>query len=105
MSARTTPAKTLKAKTSVLHLTLHREFFDAMAEGKKNTEYRADTPYWRARLVGRNYSEIVFRNGYATLAPVMRVQCLRIRKDRPHQFAIRLGGILELKNYRKPTSL
>jgi len=51
-------------------------FFDAIAEGRKKTEYREDTNHWRSRLVGRNYTEIVFRNGYATHASVMRVQCL-----------------------------
>ena len=80
-------------------MTLHREFFDAIAEGRKNTEYRDDTAYWRSRLVDRDYSEIVFRNGYAAEAPLMRVQCLGIRKDRPDRFAIRLGKILEVKNY------
>jgi hypothetical protein len=61
-----------QASRPVLHLTLHREFFDAIAEGSKKTEYRDNTPYWRPRLVGREYAEIVFRNGYATRAPLMR---------------------------------
>ena len=47
-------------------------FFDAIAEGRKKTEYRDDTAHWRARLVDRTYSEIVFRNGYAAAAPLMR---------------------------------
>jgi hypothetical protein len=89
------------ASRPVLHLNLHREFFDAIAEGKKKTEYRDNTPYWRSRLVGREYTEIVFRNGYATRAPLMRVEFLGIRKDGPNRFAIRLGKILEMKNYRQ----
>jgi hypothetical protein len=91
-----TRRKGSKTKSAVLHLTLHREFFDAIADGKKKTEYRADTPFWRVRLVGRNYSEIVLRNGYATLAPLLRVQCLGISKDQPDRFAIRLGKISEV---------
>ena len=98
MKARATKKK---ATGSFLHLTLHREFFDAIAEGKKKTEYRDDTAYWRARLAGRTYSEIVFRNGYAAAAPLMRVQCLGIREDRPDRFAISLGRILEVKNYEQ----
>jgi len=98
---RKAPVKGGGSRSSVLHLTLYREFFDAIAEGRKKTEYRDDTAYWRSRLVGRNYAEIVFRNGYATRAPLMRVQCLGIRKDKPDRFAIRLGRILELKNYRQ----
>jgi hypothetical protein len=90
-----------QASRPVLHLTLHREFFDAIAEGSKKTEYRDNTPYWRSRLADREYAEIVFRNGYATRAPLMRVQLLGIRKDKPDRFAIRLGKILETKNYRQ----
>ena len=94
------PTQRPKAKRAVLHLTLHREFFDLIAEGRKKTEYREDKPYWRSRLVGREYGEIVFRNGYLPRAPLMRVQCVSIRKDRPGRFAIRLGKILEVKNYK-----
>ena len=87
-------------KPSVLHLTLHRKWFDDIAAGKKKTEYRDNTPFWRTRLVSRNYDEIHFRNGYATRAPFMRVECLGIRKDGRKRFAIRLGKILETRNYR-----
>ena len=52
--------KSKKSSRLVLYLTLHRVFFDAIAEGRKKTEYREDTNYWRSRLVGRNYTEIVF---------------------------------------------
>ncbi len=83
----------------VLRLTLHREFFDAIAAGRKKTEYREDKPYWRARLIDREYDAVVFRNGYASNAPLMRVECLAIGKDRQGRFAIRLGKILEIKNY------
>jgi hypothetical protein len=85
----------------VLRLTLHREFFDKIAAGGKKTEWRDNTSYWRSRLVGREYAEVIFRNGYSTRAPLMRVQCLGIRKDKSGQFAIRLGTILEVKNYRQ----
>jgi hypothetical protein len=89
-----------KAKRLILHLTLHREYFDAIASGEKKTEYRNNTAYWRSRLVDRAYREIHFRNGYATGAPFMRVECRGIRKDTPKRFAIRLGKILQIRNYR-----
>ncbi len=91
--------KSKKSSRLVLYLTLHRVFFDAIAEGRKKTEYREDTNYWRSRLVGRNYTEVVFRNGYATHAPVLRVQCLGVRREKTSRFAIRLGKIMEVKNY------
>lgn len=88
-----------KAREAVaLHLTLHRRWFDAIALGRKKTEYREDTAYWRARLLGRSYDEVHFRNCYATRAPFMRVQCLGIRKRRTG-FAIRLGEVLQIRNY------
>ena len=100
-------AGSLTRTTPCFYLTLHREFFEAIAAGTKKTEYREDKPFWRSRLDGRVYSEVVFRNGYAVNAPFMRVQCLRIRKDDQGRFAIALGRILEIKNYprklrRKP---
>lgn len=91
--------KSMKSDRLVLYLTLHRVFFDAIAEGRKKTEYREDTYFWRSRLIGRNYAEIVFRNGYATDAPVMRVQWLGLRREKTGRFAIRLGKVLEVKNY------
>ena len=97
---RSASSQRTKASRNVLHLTVHREFFDAIAEGGKRTEYWEDKAFWRSRLVGRKYVEIVFRNGYAVRAPLMRVQCLGIRKDRRDRFAIRLGKILEVKNHR-----
>jgi hypothetical protein len=31
----------------LLHLNLHREFFDAIARKQKRIEYRKQSPYWR----------------------------------------------------------
>jgi hypothetical protein len=97
---RKTPIPEAKANRHVLNLTLHREFFDAIAEGSKKREYREDKPYWRTRLVGRHYTEIRFRNGYLPGAPLMRVKCLGISK-RAGRFVISLGNIVELKNYER----
>jgi hypothetical protein len=48
----------------VLHLSLHRVFFANIVAGKKRTEYRRRTPYWRKRLEGKKFEAILFRNGY-----------------------------------------
>ena len=53
----------------VLSLNLIREYFDAIANGTKKTEFRGYKPYWRTRLEGREYDEIHFRNGYSAKAP------------------------------------
>jgi hypothetical protein len=55
--------------TTILHLTLHRQFFAEIASGKKRTEYRKAEAYWRERLEDRNYDIVIFRNGHAPNAP------------------------------------
>ena len=56
-----------KTRRPVLHLALHREFFDAIAEGRKKTEYREDKAYWRADWWGgsmrKSYFEMATRHG------------------------------------------
>lgn len=87
----------------ILHLNLHREFFAQIAAGTKRTEYRRRTPYWRCRLEGHNHDVIRFRNGYATKAPEMQVEFLgvrRIRKWGKPYYAIRLGRILKIKQWK-----
>jgi len=88
---------------AILHLNLHREFFAQIAAGTKRIEYRERTPFWKTRLEGRTYDVIRFRNGYATRAPEMDVEFLRIRrilKAKSPYYAIRLGKILRLKRWK-----
>jgi hypothetical protein len=88
----------------VLSLNLMREYFDAIADGTKKTEFREYKAYWRTRLEGRDYDEIHFRNGYSAKAPFMRVQFRGARKrktTRGMEFAIAIGKIMELKYYKK----
>ena len=42
----------------ILHLNLHREFFDAIARKRKRIEYRKQSPYWRKRLEDRHYDAL-----------------------------------------------
>ena len=85
----------------ILHLTLFRRWFDEIAAGTKCTEYRAKTDFWTRRLIGREYDEVHFRNGYARNAPFMRVEFLGVgdaQWDGEECFGIRLGKILEIRN-------
>lgn len=96
--------KTARPGKRVLSLTLMREYFDAIAEGTKRFEYRECKPYWTVKLEGRDYDEVHFRNGYMTKAPFMRVRFKRVQKRKRNGeivFAIALGKILELKNYKR----
>jgi len=92
----------MESKT-ILHLNLHREYFAAIVAGTKRIEYRDRTPYWQHRLEGRRYDVIQFRNGYATLAPIMVVEFRGLRRygrGRNGYYAIRLGRVLSLKRWR-----
>ena len=93
-------------KPATLHLILKLEYFAQIAAETKKYEYRDQTPYWRKRLEGRKYDVIHFRNGYATKAPVVVVEyrgLRRIGKGRGAYYAIRLGRILKMLRWNKPT--
>ncbi len=88
---------------AALHLTLHRCWFDSILRGEKIEEYREIKPHWTRLLLGREYSEIHFRNGYARNAPWMRVECLGLRIGEWREkavYIIRLGRILDSGNLR-----
>ncbi len=98
----------MKAKR-ILHLTLHRRWFDEIATGAKKHEYRRKTPYWDRRLCPngeiKEFDEIHFRNGYNLKAPWMRVEWCGLnyshRKD-ADLYAIVLGSVLEIKSWPGP---
>jgi len=65
----------------ILHLTLHRTWFDLIASGNKTMEYRQDTAYWHKRIFNddgwnRRFDEIHFRNGYGKHRPLMVTEFL-----------------------------
>lgn len=59
----------------VLHLTLHRKWFDLVATGLKTIEYRRACEHWRRIIFDKNgqpkkFDEIHFRNGYGAHRPL-----------------------------------
>lgn len=98
----------MQKNVEILHLTLIKKWFDLIAEGKKHTEYRKITEYWTKRLMMgfsyRKYKEVWFRNGYRKDSPFMRVEFIKTEKEDFEgelHYAIRLGKILEIKNWRE----
>ncbi|MFC1947246.1 ASCH domain-containing protein [Chloroflexota bacterium] len=79
-----------------LTLTLKRQYFNEIAAGTKKLEYRTIKPYWTQRLEGKEFDEVVFKNGYSKNAPTMRVEWLGMTKSDTH-YIIKLGKILELR--------
>ena len=47
-----------------LQLALKREYFEAIRDGKKLFEYRLYNDYWRKRIEGKDFDEIVLTLGY-----------------------------------------
>lgn len=69
----------------MLTLPIKKQWFDMIASGEKLEEYRADTPYYDARLAkftaaGTSWP-VIFRNGYSKASPL--ILCLvKPRKSR-----------------------
>ena len=56
----------------ILHLTLHRKWFDLIKSGEKTAVYIEDKPYWQKRLVnkdgiGKDFDIVRFRNRKETI--------------------------------------
>ncbi len=103
-SKRARPTRKAKARNAnaprILQLILRREFFDAIADGTRKTEYREHKPYWTKRLDGREYDEIHFRNGSSSAAPSMRAEFRGVTTEgrgASKRYAIALGHVLEIK--------
>ena len=79
----------------ILHLTLKKKWFDLIASGEKKHEYREDKPYWKTRLVGKEFDIIRFRNGYSKDSPVMDVEFRGICFTPAESFAPEHGEKLE----------
>jgi hypothetical protein len=67
-----------KAPRVVLQLNLHRQFFLAVLDGSKTTEYRQRTIYWHRRLKGSRFTHFCFRNGYSGDAPEVLMEFVSI---------------------------
>jgi ASC-1-like (ASCH) protein len=90
--------------SETLQLNLIREHFDAIAEGRKRVEYRQRSAFFRARLEGRKYDLIRFRNGYTADAPEMLVEFRGMRRygtGHNAYYAILLGRVLKVIRRRK----
>jgi hypothetical protein len=47
-----------------LQLALNSQYFEEIQSGAKTEEYRLCTEYWKKRLVGREYDQLIFTKGY-----------------------------------------
>ena len=95
----------------ILHMTLHKKWFQQIAEGIKIEEYREIKPYWTKRL-SKEYDAVLFKNGYRKHCPeiliefhgVMIKKILQPITNKPKTvYALKLGKIIELNNYERQT--
>nr|WP_321944697.1 ASCH domain-containing protein [Burkholderia cenocepacia] len=55
-----------------LTLALKGIYFDQIAAGTKDEEFRLVTPFWQKRLVNRTYDRIVLTRGYPKASDTSR---------------------------------
>lgn len=55
-----------------LYLPVKATYFDQIAAGTKSEEFRLTTPYWRKRLEGHVYDQIVLTKGYPAATDAAR---------------------------------
>lgn len=55
---------------TTLYIPIKGVYFDQIKAGEKLEEYRLVTPFWKSRLVGRQYDRIVLVRGYPKGGPV-----------------------------------
>ena len=82
----------------ILHLTLHKKWFDEILNGTKKIEYREIKPYWTKRLLDdekpKKFDIILFRNGYGKKSPQMKVEFLGVKVEN-NKYNILLGKVLK----------
>jgi len=93
----------------ILHLTLEKRYFDAIAMRRKTLEFREVKEHWIKRFFDKKgsvikFDEIHFRNGYRRDSPFMRVKWngWHIHKQgKVNFYALDVKTILEIKNWKK----
>ena len=77
--AETTPSRAVVVSDAcyagrVLRLTLKRKWFDMIASGRKQEEYRTPGKWILSRLQGKEYDVVEFKNGYGPNVPTVTVK-------------------------------
>ncbi len=84
-----------------LYLQLEKHWFDQILHGKKHSEYRAITPHYDKKLFAKEYTHILFLNGYSKDAPRMIVELKKITKnDYWKKYELHLGKVISSENIR-----
>jgi len=80
--------------TKTVHFILIREFYDQIKNGVKDTEYRDNTPYWRARILGANRA--IFHRGYSNVTMEWSIEYIKVPFEGSNQrIEVHLGERLD----------
>lgn len=89
----------VKMKKKVLTLTVSKQWFDMIADGKKDEEYREIKPYWVARLFQNNSNIVDVR--HLALALAGRTDLLKKYIDAQRIVLKQYTHVLFINGYRK----
>ena len=54
-------------------MTIKKQYFDEILSGKKKEEYRLVKPHWVNKLVGKEYTHIIFKTATAEMRPALKL--------------------------------
>jgi len=80
-----------------LTLTIKKKYFQAILDGTKTEEYRDKKKYYDTRFKNKEYTKVLFINGYTNHCPRLLVELKSIVKTST-MYILHLGGIIETKN-------
>lgn len=89
----------IRMEKKVLALTVSKQWFDMIADGKKDEEYREIKPYWVARLFHNNSNIVDARNLASALAG--RTDLLKKYIDAQRIVLKQYTHVLFINGYRK----
>lgn len=86
-----------EAKKKVLTLTVSKQWFDMIADGEKDEEYREIKPYWVRRILDMSRAKV----GADTISLALQYDVIRDRKDIFKEHGKALTHVLFINGYRK----
>lgn len=81
---------------------IHREFFVAIASGRKKIEYRAATEFWQIRVdkAGKPPFHLRVINGMTKQAPELTVVVEKVLLDVwAQEYQFHLGKVIDIKHW------
>ena len=89
-----------------LVINIKKKYFNEILNGTKKEEFRKKTKFWETRILNREYTHVVFRNGYKKNAPTITLRYLGydvknlqrdfFGKDATDLFVLKLGEVCDL---------